>query len=132
MTTITAGAQAQRSTRKTRITPMTLGGQDPRPLTSYTVAVTTVSGNTRVTVTLAQPCIIGTPHWAFITQDNGSRVYANLVTVVSNTQFYFQFAGAMNPAISSVEPPYQDPQVRNFLGGFVVPGAKWFQVPTLS
>ena len=32
-------------------------------------------------------------------------------------------------AVGFVDVPYQDMQVQNFQGGFVVPGGKWFRKP---
>jgi hypothetical protein len=96
------------------------------------VAVTSVGGNTRVTITLSQPCVVRTPHWAFIACDTGAASFAAGMTVVSNTQFYFDFVGTLNPAVNFIQPPFQDPQVQNSQGGFVVPGAKWFRVPVIN
>lgn len=102
---------------------------DPRPVTDYTVTLSSVGPNSRVTITLAQPCVIRTPAWGFINCDTGASTAASSVTVVSNTSFYFDFSGTLNPAIGFVDVPYQDPQVQNFQGGYVRPGARWFRAP---
>ncbi|MEK6701193.1 MAG: hypothetical protein AABZ53_02945 [Planctomycetota bacterium] len=127
---ITASPIRQR-TGQQRPTPATSGLPDPRPLTDYTVALTTVSGHARVTVTLSQPCIVRTPAWAFIDCTAGAKVYATSVTVVNNTTFYFDFPGPLSAAVGFVDVPYQDMQVQNFQGGFVVPGGKWFRPPVI-
>lgn len=114
---------------KRRATPTSTGTPDPRPVTEYTAALTTVSTHSRLTITLAQPCIIRQPQWAFIDCSSGARVYASSVTVVSNTEFYFDFAGLLDGMVAFVEVPYQDRQVQNFLGGFVRPGGQWFREP---
>ena len=104
---------------------------DPRPVTDYTVALTTVSGHSRLTVTLSQPCVIRQPAWALIDCVAGSRVYASSVTVVSNTQFYFDYSGFLAGSVAFVEVPYQDTQVQNSQGGFVRPGGLWFREPVM-
>jgi hypothetical protein len=130
MTTTTTKTPARRNAQRT--TPVSAGAPDPRPLTDYTVALSTVSGHSRLTVTLTQPCVIRTPNWALIDCQAGGRVYPSSVTVVNNTTFYFDYAGFLNSAVAFVEAPYQDMQVQNFQGGFVVPGGKWFREPVIA
>jgi hypothetical protein len=118
-----------RTANQRRANPSETGQPDPRPLTGYAIALSTVLGNTRVTVTLDQPCVVRTPAWAFIDANNGTRVYAVSMTVVDNTTFFFQFAGALSTSVGFIEVPYQDMQVQNFQGGFVAPGGRWFRKP---
>src|SRR5438046_218361 len=129
MTTATKTAPASRAAKQRRQNPFENARPDPRPLTDYTLALSTVLGNTRVTVTLAQPCVIRQPLWAFIDCNTGSRLYAASMTVVDNTTFYFQFGGLLPTSVGVVEVPYQDMQVQNFQGGFVAPGGRWFRKP---
>lgn len=130
---LTTPPNVRASTRPMRrVTPGKTGTPDPRPLTDYSVSLSVVAGKTRATITLTQPCIIRTPAWAFIDCTAGGRVYASSVTVVNNTTFYFDFAGLLSPAVGFVEVPYQDMQVQNFRGGYVVPGGKWFRQPVIS
>ncbi len=111
--------------------PFANGLPDPRPVTDYTVALGVVAGKSRLTVTLLQPCVIRTPHWAVIDCTTGTRVYPQSVTVVSTTQFYFDFAGLLSSAVAFVEVPYMDTQVQNAMGGFVAPGGRWFREPVI-
>lgn len=121
-----------RSSARRAPSPVESGLPDPRPVTDYTVALSTVGTHSRLTVTLAQPCVIRAPAWALIDCTAGGRVYASGVTVVNNTTFYFDYPGTLNPAVAFVEVPYQDMQVQNFAGGFVAPGGKWFRQPVIS
>ncbi|MEK6702934.1 MAG: hypothetical protein AABZ53_11765 [Planctomycetota bacterium] len=116
-----------------RATPASAGLPDPRPLTDYTVALSSVGvpPHARITITLSQPCIIRTPAWGFIDCTAGAKVFASSVTVVNNTTFYFDFPGPLAAAVGFVDVPYQDMQVQNFQGGFVVPGGKWFRPPVI-
>lgn len=115
--------------RRQRRSAAELGLPDPRPLTDYTVALSTVAGHARLTVTLAQPCVIRQPNWPLIDCSTGGRVYPTSVTVVSTVSFYMDFAGLLLGSVAFVEAPYQDMQVQNFQGGYVVPGGKWFRSP---
>jgi hypothetical protein len=128
MSTILKPMPAARTSQR-RQNPSESGLPDPRPVTDYAVAVATIGGNTRVTITLAQPCVIRTPSWAFVNCNDGTKTYAPAMTVVDNTTFYFQFAGPLNTAVGFIDVPYQDTQVQNFQGGFVAPGGKWFRKP---
>jgi hypothetical protein len=120
-----------RSTRRKPPTPFARGLPDPRPVTDYTVALSVVAGKSRLTVTLAQPCVIRAPNWAVIDCSNGARVYAQSVTVASPTSFFFDYAGILSSAVAFVEVPYQDTQVQNAMGGFVAPGGRWFREPVI-
>ena len=107
------------------------GLPDPRPLTDYSVALSVVSGKSRLTVTLAQPCVIRHPNWGLVDCTAGAKVHSSSVTVVNNTTFYFDYPGVLDAMVAFVDVPYQDMQVQNFQGGFVVPGGKWFREPVL-
>ena len=112
-------------------TPMQAGLPDPRPVTEYTVALSVVSAKSRLTVTLLQPCAVRSPNWSLIDCTAGLRVLPQSVTVVSPTQFYFDYPGILSTAVAFVEVPYQDTQVQNFQGGFVRPGGQWFRQPVI-
>jgi hypothetical protein len=118
---------APRKQRRGVVSPIEAGLADPRPVTDYTVAVTTVGINTRVTITLSQPCVIRSPHWAFIDNNTGARSYAPTLSIVNNTTFFYEFLGALSASVGTIEVPYQDNQVQNFQGGFVRPGGQWFR-----
>jgi hypothetical protein len=118
---------APRKQRRGVVSPLEAGLADPRPVTEYTVVVSTVGANSRVTVALGQPCVIRSPNWAFIDNNNGSRIYPASATVVNNQSFYFDFAGLLPTSVGVIEVPYQDNQVQNFQGGFVRPGGQWFR-----
>lgn len=122
-------AITRRFDRQRKTTPASAGLPDPRPVTDYSVVLSTVSGKSRLTVTLAQPCVIRTPAWAVIDCTAGARVYSMSLTVVNNTTLYFDYAGLLNPMVAFVEVPYQDTQVQNFQGGFVRSGGQWFRQP---
>lgn len=125
----TAGRAASRAASPRRLNPFENGQPDPRPLTGYTVTLSTVLGNTQVAITLDQPCVIRVPNWAFINCTTGARVYASSMTIVDNMTFIFQFVGTLSTAVGFIEVPYQDMQVQNFQGGFVRPGGQWFRKP---
>lgn len=125
-------ASPARATRRTASAPFATGLPDPRPVTDYSVALSVVAGKSRLTVTLTQPCAIRSPRWAVIDCTNGGRVYPTSATVVSTTQFYFDYAGLLAPSVAFVEVPYQDTQVQNAMGGFVAPGGKWFREPVIA
>lgn len=112
-------------TRRPTADPASL--PDPRPVTDYSVALSTVGTNARITITLGQPCAIRQPAWAFVNVSTGARSYAASVTVVDNTTFFFDFSGLLPAKVAFVEVPYQDTQVQNSSGGFVSPGARWFR-----
>src|SRR5262245_7522857 len=113
MTTTLKSPAATRA-EKRRQNPIENGLPDPRPLTDYTVALSVVGGHSRLTVTLNQPCAIRTPNWALIDCVAGARIYPASVTMVSNTQFYFDYPALIAPSIAFVEVPFQDMQVQNF------------------
>jgi len=102
---------------------------DPRPLTEYTAEHSVVSGHSRITVTLSEPCVIRDPKWSFIDADDGSEIIADSVTVGSNRVILFDFTGLIPDTVCFVSAPYQDMQVQNFQGGFVRPGGQWFRKP---
>lgn len=107
--------------------PCESGQPDPRPLTEYTVSVSVVSGKTRLTINLDQPCVIRSPGWSVIDSATGTRTATPGAVIVDNRTFYFQFASALAATIGFIEVPYQDMQVQNFQGGFVRPGGQWFR-----
>ena len=109
--------------------PCETGQPDPRPLTEYTATATLVSGKTRITIVLDQPCVIRNPSWPVIDSASGARTYAVTMAVVDNRTFYLQFATELATTIGFIEVPYQDMQVQNFQGGFVRPGGQWFRKP---
>lgn len=113
--------------QKPRVATSPRNTPDPRPVTDYSVAVSTVGGNTRLTVTLDQPCVIRVPAWGFINCTTGDTVHASSVTVVDNRTIRFDFTGLLDGSVGFVDVPYQDGQVQNFQGGYVRPGGKWFR-----
>lgn len=131
MATTTQIKSPPRLQGKKRPTPASTGTPDPRPVTEYSVALSTVSGHSRVTVTLSQPCIIRSPSWGLVDCVNGSKVFPSSATVVDNTHFYFDFAGTLVGSVALVDVPYQDGQVQNFRGGYVRPGGQWFRAPVM-
>src|SRR5690349_670696 len=116
-----------RSRRRAVLSPIESGMPDPRPVTDYTATPSTVSGHTRITIALSEPCVIRTPAWQFVSGIDGNKVSAASVTVVNNKTFYFDFAGTLATDICFVDVPYQDKQVQNFQGGFVRSGGQWFR-----
>ncbi|HYE61341.1 MAG TPA: hypothetical protein VD997_05040 [Phycisphaerales bacterium] len=119
----------RRGSAARRSNPLESGLPDPRPVTDYSVELEKIDGITRLTVTLAQPCVIREPVWPLVDCIDGSKVYPASTTVVDNTTFYQEYDGLFAPSVNFVEVPYQDPQVRNHAGGFVSPGGKWFRAP---
>jgi|GEM_PF-1736585 len=109
--------------------PVATGAPDPRPVTGYTVAVTSPGGNMRLTITLADKCVIRAPRWRLVNASNGSMQTCPEPTVTSNTSFYYQFTGLLNPAVGFIDVPYMDTEIQNFAGGFVRPGGQWFREP---
>jgi hypothetical protein len=130
MATNTLGAPARKGGQVTK-KPARHGLPDLRPLTGYSVVLSTVSGKSRLTVTLSEPCVIRSPLWPVVDCTAGGLVYPSACTVVSNTQFYFDFAGLLSTAVGFVQVPYQDMNVQNFQGGFVSPGGQWFRTPLI-
>jgi len=129
MNNLNTNAPRPRSTRPR--TAVEAGLPDPRPVTDYTVAMTTVGGNSRLTVTLAQPCVVRQPAWPLVDCADGSLVHPSSVTVLSNTSFRQDYAGLVSPSVALVAVPYQDTNVQNFSGGFVAPGGRWFRQPVM-
>jgi len=115
--------------RERRVNPFANGQPDPRPVTEYTAVHSVVSGKSRITITLSQPCVIRAPSWGLIDCTANTLVNPVGVTVVSNTQFYMDFGGLLGPMVAFVLVPYQDTQVQNNQGGFVRPGGQWFRAP---
>lgn len=127
MTNPLAKPIVKRTDRHRRTTPASAGLPDPRPVTGYTVSVAEEEGNTVLTITLEQPCVIREPNWAAVSSADGSTVGCESVKVNSNTEFALQFTGTLKPECNFIEVPYQDMQVQNFQGGYVAPGARWFR-----
>jgi len=109
---------------------MAAGLPDPRPLTGYSVEVTEEVQGTRLTVKLGQRCVVRAPRWALISSETGERLTTPPAAVVDGTTFYFQFDSELPRAFNFIAAPYQDPQVQNFQGGYVAPGAQWFRAPS--
>ena len=120
---------SSRRDRRQNPSPAALGIPDPRPLTDYSVALSTVGGHSRITITLSQPCVIRQPSWGVIDVSTGNKTYPLTTVVGSTTSFYMDYATILNSNFAFVEAPYQDIQVQNFQGGYVVPAAKWFRSP---
>ncbi len=125
----TTATRVLRTDRARRQSPMEAGLPDPRPVTQYSLALTTVGSDTRITITLAQPCVVRSPRWRLVNSDTGVLDELPAPTVVSNTEFYYTVLGALNPAVGFMDVPYMDTQVQNFQGGFVRPGGQWFRAP---
>lgn len=132
MTTHAPSTQTVRRPRRTPLSPSQAGLPDPRPITDYTAAHSVVAGKSRLTITLSQPCVIRSPAWPLIDCTANTLVAPSSVTVVSNTQFYMDFAGVLGPMVAFVQVPPQDPQVQNSQGGFVRSGGQWFRQPVSS
>ncbi len=121
--TPTAGGPRDRRRRS----PAEAGLPDPRPVTDYTAAISVVAGRSRLTVTLAAPCIIRTPTWPVIDCFTGNRIYPVSATALSATSFYMDYPGILLSTVGFIEAPYQDMQVQNYQGGFAIGGGKWFR-----
>jgi hypothetical protein len=131
MSATTRGAATPRAQAQGRFGLLSNGLPDPRPLTGYSVSLSTVSGHSRLSVTLDQPCVIRQPMWPLVNCAGGGLVSPTSCTVVSSTQFYLDFASVVLDSVAFVQVPYQDTQVRNFRGGFVQPGGQWFRDPIM-
>src|SRR6185295_1368184 len=81
------------------LTPAEAGLPDPRPVTDYSVVLTSVAGHDRLTVTLFQPCVIRKPNWALIDCLAGGLVYAPSVTIIDRKTFYFDYPGELSPSV---------------------------------
>jgi len=75
------------------------------------------------------PAVVRTPSWPAIDCSNGNKIYPTSSTVVSPTSFYMDYPSVFLSSVGFIEAPYQDTQVQNFQGGFVLPGEKWFRAP---
>jgi hypothetical protein len=125
MSTPTRQTERRRASRKQ--SAVEAGLPDPRPVTGFSVALSTVGPNTRITITLAQPCVVRSPRWRLVSSENGALTTLPAPTVVDSTTFYYDVPGALNPAVGFIDVPYMDTQVQNFQGGFVKPGGTWFR-----
>jgi hypothetical protein len=132
MPTQTTLSAPVRKPRQASTNPWANGMPDPRPVTDYTAVHTLVGGKSRITITLGQPCVIRNPSWPLIDCTDNTLVNPASVTVVSNTQFYMDYAGVLNAMVAFVQVPYQDREVQNGQGGFVRPGGQWFREPISS
>ncbi len=108
------------------MSPARAGLPDPRPVTDYDAVYKVVAGNSRITITLLQPCVIRDPKWTFIDSATGDVVEATSVKPDGNDTIVFDFTGIIADTVCFVDVPCQDMQVQNFQGGFVRPGGKWF------
>ena len=120
-------AAPARTGKRPRTTPVSAGLPDPRPLTDYDATYDEVAGNSWITVTLRQPCVIRNPQWTFIDCATGNSILPTVVKPFGNDTIEFGFDGIIPGTVGFVDVPYQDMQVQNFQGGFVRPGAKWFR-----
>ena len=127
-----AAPSALRSSSQRRPDPLREGLPDPRPVTEYSVVLSTVSGKSRLTINLSEPCVIRSPLWPVIDCTAGALVNPATCTVVSPTSFYLDFSGTLSPAVGFVYVPQQDTNVQNFQGGFVRGGGQWFRMPVTS
>jgi hypothetical protein len=131
MATPNAFAAPSRSSKRPVQNPAESGLPDPRPVTDYTVTLGVVSGHSRLTVVLSQPCAIRQPMWPLVNCMGGTLIAPTGCTVVSNTAFQLDFAGVVPESVAFVQVPYQDMNVQNFRGGFVIPGGRWFRDPVM-
>jgi hypothetical protein len=118
---------APRTSKRGKTNPIAAGLPDPRPVTGYGAEYQEIDGHSRITVTLDQPCIIRAPAWRFIDAFSGESVPADSMSVLDNVTIQFDFEAFLPESVNFIEVPYQDPQVQNFQGGFVRPGAQWFR-----
>jgi hypothetical protein len=125
----TTTTQLPRRERSRPASPLEAGLPDPRPVTDYTAVLSTVSGHSRITITLSQPCVIKQPMWPLIDCTAGTLVTPTSCTVVDNKSFYLDYTGVIGSMVAFVQVPWQDPQVQNFQGGFVRSGGQWFRMP---
>jgi hypothetical protein len=132
MATQSTLAAPARKQRRSVQTPVEAGLPDPRPVTDYTVTLSTVGGHSRITVVLSQPCVIKNPLWPLIDCMAGTLVFPSSSTVVNNTTFFLDFPGIITTSTAFVSVPYQDTQVQNFQGGFVRSGGQWFRQPVIN
>jgi len=91
-------------------------------------ALTTVAGKSRLTITLAQPCVIRSPNWPLIDCTANTLVPPTSVTVVSNTQFYMDYGGLLASMVAFVQVPYQTCRCRTSRGLRAERG-QWFREP---
>jgi hypothetical protein len=107
------------------------GLPDPRPVTDYTVSVENTGSRTLLIVALDQPCVIGAPVWSVVSADTGDAVpvfgQAQPDAEGRSTIIVFDNGAVLDQAFNTLVVPYQDTQVRNFAGGFVAPGGRWFR-----
>ena len=129
MSTHSVLAAPARTGKRGKTNPVSAGLPDPRPLTDYDVAYAEVGGNSIITVTLQQPCVIRAPRWTLIDCATGEGVVPAIVKPLGNDTIELDFTGLIPDSVAFVDVPYQDMQVQNFQGGFVRPGAKWFRAP---
>src|SRR6185436_11860606 len=107
MATTNTAAAPSRQGRRQVTKPSERGLPDPRPVTDYTVTLSTVSGKSRLTISLSQPCVIKSPMWPAIDCTAGALVNPVSSTAVSNTQFYLDYPGLFNAMTAFVQVPYQ-------------------------
>lgn len=127
-TTLTAPG---RKSRPASLDAAAKGLPDPRPVTDYTVTLSVVAGHSRLTVSLSQPCSIRQPMWPLVNCMGGTLIAPASCAVISNTAFQLDFAGVVPESVAFVQVPFQDMNVQNTRGGFVVPGGRWFRDPVM-
>jgi len=122
MATTTLIKVPARTQGKKRITPATTGTPDPRPLTDFTVAVSTVSGHTRVTRHAAPGrASSGTPRGAFVACDTGAKSFAASVTVGQQHLVLLRLCGHAQHRRQLHRAPQPGHAGAELLGGFVRP-----------
>ena len=130
-----AHQQHARASKRGARNPITAGLPDPRPITDYDVSYAEVGGQSVITVTLHQPCVIRDPVWGFVDAVTGATIeWGGKVgdDGASNDTIVFTFNEIIPGTVAFVDVPYQDTQVQNFQGGFVRPGGKWFREPVAA
>src|SRR5690349_4024354 len=90
-----------------------------KPREATPVMITTITpGSSTLSVTVDQPVIIkGTPQWTLNIAGNVINV-----AVISPTEFQVNFdASVMSAAVVNI--PFQDPSIRNAVGGYIAQSA---------
>ena len=126
MSTNATLAAPARAGKRINTSPASSGLPDPRPVTDYDAVYAEVDDNSKITITLLQPCVIRDPKWTFIDSATGDVLQPANVKPYGNNTIVFDFSGIIPSTVNIVDVPYQDMQVQNFQGGFVRPGGKWF------
>jgi hypothetical protein len=132
MTTAAAAHAPSRAAHRAPGGPLASGLPDPRPLTGYSVEYAEPDGRSVLYVTLEQPCLIGEPTWTVIDSSTGeTKTLPGKAEGdgTSSTVIVFTHDSILDKTFNFIAAPYQDPEVRNFGGGFVSPAPVWFRSP---